>query len=286
MELVQTVTSDGVKLDGAMLKSESNCSVPIDAALLLHGVGSNFYQSRFYKQLSPTLLRLGCSVLWSNNRGHDAIFYASKNGKRAVLGSGVEIVGESIFDIHSWCDYLNSQGFQRIALIGHSLGAIKSIYTQSHQPHQSVVAMVAASAPSLSFRRLSQGERAADFLHWIEQSQKCIENGSPERLLEVNFPFPLWISAAAYLDKYGEKENYDILKFVDRIQCPSMLVYGQQELDSGGIAFHNLDHELAELLVGKENFEIQTIAGADHFYSGKMPILAARIEHWFQSLQS
>ena len=293
MELVQQVTIDGVKLNGVLhppskiaengrsesvsdaIESESS----FDAALLMHGVGSNFYQSRFFQQLTPTLTQLGLRVLWANNRGHDAIYYASKNGVRTILGSAVEIVSECVHDIKAWVEFLESRNCKRIVLIGHSLGAIKSIFALGQQPIESVKALVAASAPSLSFKRLSNGERSADFMKWILQARDMISKGESEKLMHVNFPVPMWISVAAYLDKYGA-EKYDILEFVDQISCQTLLVYGENELKDGGIAFAELDAELTKKLSGRDNFGIEIIPNADHFYSGVMDVFSSRVHKW------
>ena len=45
LELIRVTTNDELYLDGALLlpESEVSSSLPVDAFLLIHGTGSNFY---------------------------------------------------------------------------------------------------------------------------------------------------------------------------------------------------------------------------------------------------
>ena len=50
---------------------------PVDAAIVVHGTGSNFYTSSIGEGLAPKLLADGLAVLRINTRGHDVISNAA-----------------------------------------------------------------------------------------------------------------------------------------------------------------------------------------------------------------
>ena len=80
VELVRTVTRDGLRLDGALTPTRSvgevNSPATSTAAILLHGVAGNFYTSSMFEPLVPKLQDLvrrldgavdfeGCKVLYA-----------------------------------------------------------------------------------------------------------------------------------------------------------------------------------------------------------------------------
>src|SRR5687768_4221813 len=98
VELVRTVTRDGLRLDGALAPaSDSRSPTPHplpSAALLLHGVAGNFYTSSTFDAVIPKLQELGLTVLSVNTRGHDSVFGASLGTLRRRFGAAYEIVDD------------------------------------------------------------------------------------------------------------------------------------------------------------------------------------------------
>src|SRR5437763_1585194 len=96
VELVRTVTQDGLRLDGALsspTRSVSPASRP-SAAILLHGVAGNFYTSSTFEPLIPKLNECGLAVAIVNTRGHDSVFGASLGNIRRRFGAAYEIVDD------------------------------------------------------------------------------------------------------------------------------------------------------------------------------------------------
>ncbi|HEV3022638.1 MAG TPA: hypothetical protein VGX76_09220 [Pirellulales bacterium] len=60
-ELVHVTTSDGLRLDGALHAPEhgQSSALGVDAFLLLHGTGSNFYGSALFAAVIPRCLQMG-----------------------------------------------------------------------------------------------------------------------------------------------------------------------------------------------------------------------------------
>ncbi|HEY2760951.1 MAG TPA: hypothetical protein VGI75_09410, partial [Pirellulales bacterium] len=113
VELVQARTADGVRLDGALAAAkhgDPSRSPPVDAALCIHGTGSNFYAATIFEGLEPKLLADGIAVLRANTRGHDSISTAATLTGPKRLGSSLENVDDCRHDILAWLEFLSGRG--------------------------------------------------------------------------------------------------------------------------------------------------------------------------------
>jgi len=275
VELVQTQTADGLRLDGALRTPVSGapCQMTCDSAILLSGVSSNFYGSSLMRHLTEMLVDSGVAALCANTRGHDGVSTASTAGGGRLQGAAYEIVDDCRHDVTAWADFLVERGFSHIALIGHSLGAIKSLYSQAHQRHEQVGRVVAISPPRLSHDAFRHGPQSAAFFESMSTAQQMADRGESNMLFQANFPVPIVVSAATYLDKYGPPSRYDILQFAPRVVCPVLFVYGGDELENGGIAFAGLPKAIAELSWSSPP-PIEIIPEANHFYAGRFDELS------------
>ena len=283
VELVKTATADGVRLDGAL--ALPNVSPPAaaraDAILCLHGAGGNFYSSSLFEEIGRQATESGIAVLRVNTRGATALsLSATREGKRNQ-GAAYEIVADCVHDIAAWLELLGKRGFARVALVGHSLGAVKSLYTQAHGPSSSVTAIAALSPPRLSYLAF-RNAMSSGFFDCIARAEELVAKGEGETLMEVRFPLPLLISAAGYVDKYGKAERYNYFRFLEQVRQPTMFVFGSEELAAGLIPFAGAPEEIARVPAhGPRRVEI--VAGADHFYRGVEEDGAAVVREWLIS---
>src|SRR5437879_2203100 len=108
VDLVQTTTRDGVRLDGAYRTPPrpGPGPPPVDGVCFVHGTGGCFYTSTLFDQFADRFLELGCAVLRVNTRGHDIISTAAtpRGGVRA--GAAYEVVDECRHDLAAWVDWL------------------------------------------------------------------------------------------------------------------------------------------------------------------------------------
>jgi alpha/beta superfamily hydrolase len=284
VELVRTVTRDGLRLDGALAAPTAprTLNPAPSAALLLHGVAGNFYTSSTFDAVIPALQQLGLTTLSVNTRGHDSVFGASLGNIRRRFGAAYEIVDECRQDIAAWCEFLSSRGHERIVLVGHSLGAIKAVDCQAHDKLPQVAAVIAASPPRLSYSAFMNAEESSTFFESFKTADQMVKAGNGDELFTSKFPFPLLITANAYIDKYGPAERYNILKFAADLPCPALFTYGSKELDQGGIAFAGLPEALMSLPQADRR-HVAVIDGADHFYTGLGSELAKAIAAWLNA---
>lgn len=278
LSLVQTTTRDGLRLDGMF----QTAAPPLpgrsfDAVMCVHGTGGNFYSSTLFDALAGRLLSLGIAVLRVNTRGHDLMSNAAlvKGGGRR-LGAAYEVLDDRRYDLAAWIDWLKQQGGTQVGLIGHSSGALKCLYTQAKEPAAIVQSIVAISPPRLSYSWYSQSERASEFRNTFAQAEALIQAGEPGALLDVKLPLPFVVTAAGYVEKYGPDERYDYLKFIDRVRCPVLVTLGEIEVGNN-VAFRDAGAEINRVA---PHVRVETIAGADHFYSGVREVLLDTVERW------
>lgn len=282
-KLVSTFTEDKVRLDGlhceAKTQSDST-QLELDAAVIVHGLSGNFYSSRLLKHLASELLKIGVDALLVNTRGHDFLNSTPRMGRAATLGAAVEIIDECKFDLHGWVEYLEKNGKQNILLLGHSLGAIKSLYAHAHKPHQNVKKIAAFSATKLSYDSLMGSSGGDKFKHWLNEAHERVADNRGDQLMYVDFPFPTWMSAEAYLKKYGDGDKYNWLNFTEEIQVPVLAAFGEIEMRENP-AFAAMDHDLKN--ISQSNFSVEYIPNADHFYSACFREASECLINWLGS---
>lgn len=292
-ELVNTLTSDGLSLHGLLLRSEMPRNPHADLLIFVHGVGSNFYQSSLVKKTCDLFLRQGISLLTVNTRGHDFVFSGGMSDSSSWMGSANELIQDCVADLEAWSNKAAKLGFQRVLIFGHSLGAIKAIYSQKNKRIQesgeknldgTIKGIIAVSPSCLSCSYFLNSHRAEEFQKWLQWSSDQIEAGHSNRLTEVSFPFRLIMSPRTYYDKYGPEEKYNILNLLSEIELPLHLVFGELEVASNNPAFEKLDQRVLPVIGSKSNIHLQTVPNADHYYSGVQGELAQAILDWIHQL--
>lgn len=282
-ELVQIRTPDLVRLDGAFYRTKVPRCERLDAALLLSGLAGNFYSSRLLNSVGRHLLELGIDVLQANTRGHDGINWISIAGRTEPRGAAFESVGDCRQDVAGWIQFLAEKNCDRIALVGHSLGAIKALYSQAHQPQSAVKCIAAMSASRLNYELFLRS--SVRFRHWFELAKRKVASGEGRELLHVDFPFPAFITAEAYIDKYGPPSRYDWTTFIQKVDVPVWLAFGELELNSN-VAFQGISEILDDMRTRQPVLHPEIVPGADHFYVGRRHILSQRLCQWLQSLDA
>jgi pimeloyl-ACP methyl ester carboxylesterase len=283
VDLVQVTTRDGVRLDGILQVPTpgSTNQLDVDCCMFVHGTGGSFYSSALFDPFAVRFVEVGCAALRINTRGHDLMSTAAtaQGGRR--IGAAYEVVDECRHDLAAWIDWLARLGYSRIGLIGHSLGAVKAIYTLGQESHKLVARLVAVSPPRLSYSHFRSSERAAEFLDAYETAQRHVEQGESSTLMEVQVPLPFVVTAGGYVEKYGPDERYNFLKLVDQLQIPTLFTFGTAELGSN-MAFRGLPDLLAPITSAHPHIQVAVIPGADHFYSRQRPALVAATEQWLR----
>src|SRR5262245_61693119 len=107
VELVRVTTRDGCRLDGIWQGATQAPRIFLDACLLVHGTGGNFYSATLLEFFADRLRELGVGVLRINTRGHDGISTTSTTSKGGLrLGAAYEAVDDCRHDLAAWTAWL------------------------------------------------------------------------------------------------------------------------------------------------------------------------------------
>lgn len=270
VDLVRIPTRDGCTLDAALERPDGAATGPLDAVCLLHGTGSNFYQSTVLEFFAARFRERGLATLRANTRGHDGIStcVTARGGIR--LGAAYEIVDDCRHDVVGLVEWLRANVGPRVALFGHSLGAVKCVYAAVHEPALAPELIVALSPPRLSYATFAASERSADFLQAYERATALVDQGKGGTLLEVSVPLPMVIAAGGYVEKYGPDERYNLMPLVGRLAARTLFAFGAVEL-ANNLAFRGLPEEIAAVTAARAPRDCIVVPGADHFYTGVRP---------------
>lgn len=278
-QLVSTVTPDEVKLQGLYRAPIGTPHERLGAAIVLHGLGGNFYGSTLNLKLAEALSQLGLAVLLVNTRGHDGISTNRVSGRAVTMGAAYEIVDDCRYDIQGWVNWLKQQGYSNAALVGHSLGAIKALYASSKISDSTIQAIVGISATRLSHDSFLKSSKADLFRDCFSRAERLVEQGRGQELLSVEFPFPTVMAASAYRDKYGPEDRYDWTRGIHAIQVPTLLMYGARELEENA-AFSGLLQTVEGICRVQPNISLHVVESANHFYAGVHHRVVEAMQAW------
>jgi hypothetical protein len=282
-ELVQTETTDGVRLDGFF--SLPNASVTgisrRSVWIVSHGVNGNFYGSNLLKTVAERLNQRGYAILLANTRGHDICSF--NNGTVPLrIGSQFENLGHCQLDFQGWNRFIQDQGLNLLGIAAHSLGAVKAVFWAAENGIE-IDRMIAISPPRLNTQLLlGDTKRAAVFGEHLQLAQSLCDQGKPDEVIKVRFPLPNWVSASTFLDKYGSGSKYDYLAHLEKIRAKVLWVFGGSEVRNGSINFLDADIHLRSEIERSSLFRqsVEVIDEADHSYRDKREDLANCIEQW------
>lgn len=249
VELCRVATSDGLLLDGALHRpvSPRATRLPVDACLVVHGTGSNFYAPGVLETFARRCAAAGLAALRINTRGHDGICSIPSSGRAVRGGATFECIAECALDLAAWIDFLAERGFGKIALAGHSMGGVKSIYALAHDPRPEVACVVGISPPRFCHEWFMTHPGADVFRKDYSLAAQCVAEGRPDELLDVKQPLPFLVTAGGFLAKYGPHDDYDVLKHLPILRRPALIILGTQTIVSSP-AFDGLPNALEELI--------------------------------------
>lgn len=271
-EICAFKTADNERLHGALFTPEGRLS---DLALLfVHGVAMNFYLPPLFT-LGNELASRGFHSFVINTRGHDWI---SRAGNLAKFGGAAyENLGDCLPDLDGALEHLQQRYYRRFVLIGHSLGAIKSIIYQGTRQRADIAGIVSCSAPRQFYSE--RVARQAGFRELIEKAEAMIAEGRGEELIPVGVgSTPGIFTARSHVNKYGRDDNNDCRPYARRIGCPMLAIVGSAE--------PKFFWEYAQEIVANAGPESSCtlIDGANHFYNRHTPEIVNAIERWLRQL--
>ena len=272
-EICTFKTSDNERLHGALLTPPES---PADLALVfVHGVAMNFYLPPLFL-FGQELAARGYHCFVINTRGHDWICRAGNLTRFG--GSAYENLEDCVADLDGALAFLGARGYRRFVLVGHSLGAIKSIIYQGTRRRSDMAGIVSCSAPKQFYsERIA---RQPKFRELIEQAESMVSDGRGDDLMSVAVgATPGIFSARTHLDKYGKDDRNDCRPYAKSLGCPLLAIVGSAE--------PKLFHEYAQEIVANAgaNATYEQVDGGNHFYNRHIAQIVEVIDRWLRRFE-
>ena len=276
-EIVYAETRDGILHAGIVIRPTAGSAKPLPI-VWLHGFTGRFYEPHAIR-IGRDLAARGYVFVAGHNRGNNfGIIVRPKGGEPVLAGAGWERFDESPHDVAAWIDFTVQLGFSEVALLGHSLGALKVGYYQAQRQDPRVRTLIAASPPARAGRINPEVAALAERMVAAGQGTELLPPGSST--VGVGR-----ISAQTYLNRV--QTNVDVYGFhtpnpaVAQIRCPLLAFYGTNEEQVGTRA----DLEtIRQNATAAPRVETRVIQGADHVYTGHEAEVAALLAEWVDSL--
>ena len=267
VELCRVTTHDGLILDGALRQPQSAApALPLDVLLLIHGTGSNFTAPGMMEAFTHQAASAGLATLRVNTRGHDLMARVPTERGSVLGGAAYENIADCRHDLAAWIALLTARGYKKIGLVGHSMGGVKAIYTMSRSPAEGVACVLAISPPRFNHAHFQRHKLAGQFREDYRRADALVSRGEGEALLQVRQPMQMVIPASGFVAKYGPHDEYDIVKLLPYVRCPTLVLIGSESARSLA-AFDGLAEELTRLATERPWLTVQTIEGADVSYA-------------------
>ncbi|MDO4431468.1 MAG: alpha/beta fold hydrolase [Lonepinella koalarum] len=188
MEKLAVATQSGAVLDGALFAGTKQADTVMIAITGIHG---NFYSNPFYVHLGQTLSAHGIDFVYAQTRNafNQIPIVNAKTGLPETIGSYNEDFGKALEDVKAYVDFAQKQGYGRIILAGHSLGANKVIHYLAKSQDKRVDKFILLSPANVTHLTNSISEPERAFI----RSQ--VQNGNDQTIL----PFELfgWLPCTA-----------------------------------------------------------------------------------------
>ncbi|HEX5414495.1 MAG TPA: alpha/beta fold hydrolase [Chloroflexota bacterium] len=274
-EIVYAESEDGVSHAGLIIRPDGEPARSL-AVVWIHGLTGRFYEPHAVR-IGRDLAARGYTFIVGNNRGHDAgALIHRSNGESELAGGYWERFEESLYDVAGWLNFAESQGFASVALVGHSLGALKVGYYQALRQDPRVRGLAAASPPI-------HAGRIDPELH-----ARAVKLQAEGRSLEVFNLGVLGVRPTSVQTLLSRaRTNIDVYGFhtpdplVAKIACPLLVFWGTNEPMVGGA--DNLP-TVRQNAAAAPRVDTAIVEGADHVYRGHEAEVAALLGGWVEGL--
>ena len=282
VDLIRLTAADGMELDGAYFEPapDANPGGPIDAVLCIHGSGRAFYTPAT-ANMANDLRNRGYAALTLNTRGHDTVWVDRQTG--VAEGNAYEILDTGKQDLRAGIDYLARLGYRRIGILGHSMGAVKVAYYAATEADDRVAAVIPVSPVRLSCSYYLESDDAEEFRTNLETADRMEAEGRALDLFYVDFPIKEMFSAAAYLDKHGPLERYNVIQHAPNIRVPMFVLSGSLETHTRLL---DVPQDMVTAAVNSPRAEYLVLEGGNHSLTNMMPEAGAAVLDWLASLST
>lgn len=237
--------------------------------VFLHGMGGNFYHSRFKREILAQAQRHGFDALSFHNRGYGGLVRDER-------------FGHCLADLDAVIAFAQREGYRGCVLTGHSTGCQKAIYYQARRRSPFVRGIaLAAPADDAALARRELGRRYA---HCVRHARSLVKQGRGDTPMPEGcqgFTARRWLSAshtahleARILDYEGPMNHFASLTL------PVVAFFGTDE----EFAVLSVDDMGARLRAraGTDVFHFYTVPGGNHGFRGCEVRAVRRMYRWLE----
>lgn len=186
--------------------------------IFVHGMGSNFYKSKFKKAWMRLAPPRGIDVFCFNNRGCEGDVADEK-------------FTNCLADIDASLAFARHEGYREIYLLGHSTGCQKITYYQHKRHPRDVKALLlTAIGDDLAIARRDLGK---NYETWIQKARELVKSGKGEKRLPpkcLSFSARRFISAADPRSLEANLFRLDgELRIFRKLTLPILAVFPEEE---------------------------------------------------------
>lgn len=272
IEKIYFKTGDGLELFGLLHKPMNDTN---EVIISVHGMGSNCFKKR-ESIFARETVKAGKAYFSFNNRGTEYMVKFNKNDDRLIAGTAYEEILDSHYDISGAINIMKELGYEKINLIGHSLGCTKIVYWYNKVNLDNEYNISSINLLSLVDIPDCQREFLKDnFDSMLEYALNMEKQGKENELMpEKAFFNP--ISVKSYLRYFKYNSEINFAKYSDEaynfdklnnIKVPLFIRWGNVR----ELIVQSAD-EVVEIIknkVKKPNLNVGYIDGADHSFSNK-----------------
>lgn len=285
-QLVYVRSKDDIVNGGAMFAPPKDTAKPV-AVIWIHGWGVNFYYPT-YVGIGRALAERGYACITGNTRMHDLGNVAGWRGDKRIRGGGYwGVASEEVRDIAAWIDFAETQGFAKVALVGHSAGwaAVRRYQAEKQDPR--VAGVVLASGAVRADTRPTDPDQLA-------QATRMMADGRGDDLVrDPKRSFPSFISAATFMDIANAAPEFKDFfgvqtsnPAVTRIRCPLLAFFGTRGDVGDRAELDLLESCIKRQPSGPSRVKTVMVQSADHMYTGQEAQVAQIIAEWADTLLS
>lgn len=289
--LAEIVTKDKLIHQGIFFRPKRSGK---KAILWVHGLSGRFYGDlTMMEQFANVCEKRGWGSASFNTRGHDLISSihkvdpASPSGFTYVYGgAGYEKFEECVFDIHAGVDFLVTQGFSEVFLVGHSTGALKVAYAEAIKSHPHVTGIILAGGLS---DRLGPDVDYITLSKQVQRMEQKVGEGKGDQLIEGLSFFPMTPKRFISLNKKGSREEvFDYgeknpkMTLLQRIIKPLFIIVSENDeyLDRPAKAVTAVFDKHTKF----KHYKSMIFPGANHGFEGKECDFVKTVSDWISGL--
>ena len=292
IETIFFKATDGVDLKGILYKTNNKTKKVL---ISIHGMATNCIKERD-DIIAKNVNIANIDFLGFNNRGHDLSCYIKKenNNKKELAGKSYEEITECYEDILGAIKYALKIGYEEIYIMGHSLGATKTIYAYNKLLNKNIKEQRYIKGIIL----LSLVDIAATIKIYLKDNfnntivyaenlkrQKKYNEIMPEKSFIHPISGKNFLRYSIYNDDINFarfSDNSYEYKELNNIKVPLFMRWGNnREL------IIQKAEDLCQILKNKihnKNLDIDFIDGANHSYEGKEEILGKEIRKFLENI--